>query len=91
MSVPSQEELWDESRDGTLIVTTSVDEQKSGLPIVRFLDTVTTAAAAVAGMPAVAGFPATSLDFPIRIGRDVFLTKNDANLTDDLHQDLRDV
>jgi hypothetical protein len=29
--------------------------------------------------------------FPVRIGQDLFLNKADGSLTDDLHQNLRDV
>jgi hypothetical protein len=77
------ETLIDATRDGSTLVTTSVDEQKTGLPVVRFLKTVTTFEDAAEGM--------SDLQFPIRIGRDAFLRKTSGNLTDDLHQELRDV
>jgi len=88
MSVPSEEVLVTETRDATtagLLVTTALDQDRSGLPIVRELRPVTTLEEAVEGI--------TGLNFPVRMPgiRDVFLEKSDANLEDDLHQDLRDV
>lgn len=83
MSVPGSENLVDETRDNTVLVTTALDENRDGLPIVRFLKPVVTLEDAAEGI--------SDLQFPVRIGRDVFLKKNAANLTDDLHAELRAV
>ena len=87
MSVPSEETLdatWRATDADDDIVTTALLEGRgSGLPVVRGLAPVTTLAEAVAAVP--------DLDFPVRIGQDVFLNKADGFETDDLHQDLRDV
>ena len=74
--------------DDDAIVTTALlgarlDGEDSGLPVVRFLKPVVTLAAAVAGIP--------HLAMPLRLGRDVFLFKQDAYNTDDIQQDLRNV
>lgn len=66
------------------IVTTALTEGRgTGLPVVRGLKEVTTLAEAVASI--------SDLDFPVQIGQDKFLQKADASVTDDLHQNLRDV
>jgi len=83
MSVPGREFLVDETRDNTVLVTTALDENRDGLPVVRFLSPVVTLKAAVDGI--------ADLAFPKRIGRDVFLLKDSTHLTDDLHADLRSV
>lgn len=83
MSVPGSENLVDETRDNTVLVTTALDENRDGLPVVRFLKAVVTLEDAAEGI--------SDLQFPKRIGRDVFLMKNAANLTDDLHAELRAV
>lgn len=88
MSVPSEEVLVTETRDPAtedLIVTTALDQDRTGLPVVRGLKPVVSLAEAVEGI--------SGLNFPIRMPghRDVFLEKSDASKTDDLHQDLRDV
>ena len=83
MSVPGEEVLVDETRDGSSdLVTTSVDDNRRGLPVVVFLKTAKTAVDAVSGI--------SGLAFPIRIGRDLFLEKTLANIEDDLHENLRD-
>jgi hypothetical protein len=58
----------------------------TGLPVVRTFKTVTTAKNAVDN----ATFGA-NLAQMVRIGRDVFFHKINANLTDDLHAQLRGV
>ena len=78
MSVPSEEVLVTESRDA--VVT---DAFRNGHPVVRSLREVTTFEEAAEGI--------SGLNLPIRIGRDRFLENSDANVTNDLHQDLRDV
>jgi len=80
MSVPSQAVLG----TGTL-VTTAIDDNRQGLPVVVGLRPVTTLEEAAEGIEGLA--------FPIRLPghRDVFLGKADASVADDLHQDLRDV
>jgi hypothetical protein len=87
MSVPSEETLGLTVRvsdvDDDVVTTALLEGRGSGLPVVRGLAPVTTLAEAVAGV--------ADLDFPVRIGADVFLNKSDANVTDDLHQNLRDV
>ena len=87
MSVPSEETLgatWRASDVDDDVVTTALLEGRgTGLPVVRGLAPVTTLAEAVSAAP--------DLDFPVRIGADVFLQKADGFETDDLHQDLRDV
>jgi len=88
MSVPSEEVLVTETRDGStagLLVTTALDADRAGLPVVRELRPVTTFEEAAEGI--------SGLNFPIRMPgiRDVFLEKADAFVEDDLHQDLRDV
>lgn len=87
MSVPSEETLDLTVRaadlDDDIVTTALLEGRGSGLPVVRGLAPVVTLAEAVAGVP--------DLEFPVRIGQDVFLNKADGSLTDDLHQDLRDV
>lgn len=87
MSVPSEETLDLTVRvtdvDDDIVTTALLAGRGSGLPIVRGLAPVITLAEAVAGV--------ASLEFPVRIGQDVFLNKADGSLTDDLHQNLRDV
>ena len=87
MSIPSEETLDFTVRaadlDDDIVTTALLEGRGSGLPVVRGLAPVTTLAEAVAAM--------TNLDFPVRIGQDLFLNKADANVTDDLHQNLRDV
>ncbi len=85
MSVPSEETLDLTVRvtdvDDDIVTTALLEGRGSGLPVVRGLAPVTTLAEAVAGV--------ADLDFPVRIGQDVFLNKADANVADDLHSDLR--
>lgn len=86
MSVPSNEVLVTETRDAAtadLLVTTSLDLNRTGLPVVRGLKPVVSLADAVAGL--------TDMDFPVRMPghRDVFLQKSDAAVADDLHAELR--
>ncbi|MHA2231327.1 MAG: hypothetical protein ACXAB4_02435 [Candidatus Hodarchaeales archaeon] len=87
MSVPSEETLDLTVRvadpDDDIVTTALLEGRGSGLPVVRGLAPVTTLAEAVAGV--------ADLDFPVRIGQDLFLNKSDAAVTDDLHQNLRDV
>jgi hypothetical protein len=87
MSVPSEETLDMTYRatdvDDDVVTTALLEGRGSGLPVVRGLKPVTTLAEAVAGVP--------NLEFPVRIGQDVFLHKADGSETEDLHQDLRDV
>lgn len=90
-TVQKDETLISETRDnGTdiSVVTTALlgarlDEEDSGLPVVRFLKPVVTLAQAVAGI--------SHLAMPLRLGRDVFLFKQDAFNTEDIQQDLRNV
>jgi hypothetical protein len=92
MSVPGDEVLMDETREAlgageSAILNTSLTVGRTtGLPVVRHFKTVTTAKDAVDN----ATF-GTNLGVPKRIGRDVFFYKNDANLTADLHAQLRGV
>lgn len=87
MSVPSEETLDLTVRvadpDDDIVTTALLEGRGSGLPVVRGLAPVTTLVEAVAGV--------ADLDFPVRIGQDLFLNKSDAAVTDDLHQNLRDV
>lgn len=87
MSVPSEETLDLTVRvadvDDDVVTTALLEGRGSGLPVVRGLAPVTTLVEAVAGV--------ANLEFPVRIGQDVFLNKADGSLTEDLHQDLRDV
>lgn len=87
MSVPSNETLNLTVRsvdsDDDVVTTALLEGRGSGLPLVRGLKPVVTLAAAVAGI--------ANIDFPIRIGRDVFLTKADGFEADDLHAELRAV
>ena len=87
MSIPSEETLDFTVRaadlDDDIVTTALLEGRGSGLPVVRGLAPVTTLAEAVAAV--------SNLDFPVRIGQDLFLNKADANVTDDLHQNLRDV
>lgn len=87
MSIPSEETLDFTVRaadlDDDIVTTALLEGRGSGLPVVRGLAPVTTLAEAVAAV--------SNLDFPVRIGQDVFLNKADANVSDDLHQNLRDV
>jgi len=87
MSVPGRETLdltWRGTNLGSDVVTTSLTEGRgTGLPIVRGLKPVVTLPQAVTGI--------LDLDFPVVIGQDRFLNKADGAVTDDLHQDVRDV
>ena len=87
MSVPGEETLDLTIRatdaDADIVTTALLEGRGTGLPVVRGLAPVTTLAAAVAGVP--------NLDFPVRIGQDMFLEKADGSETEDLHQNLRDV
>jgi hypothetical protein len=84
MSVPSRETQILSTFDGDAnIVQTNLTSNRRGLPIVRYLRPVVpfeTAAENIAG-----------LNFPVVINGDKFLEKADANVRDDLHQDLRDL
>jgi hypothetical protein len=75
MSVPSREILVDETRD-----VVASDAFRFGHPVVRYLRPVTSL---------VTGLTVAGLDWPVRIGRDVFLNKDFAHRTEDLHGDLR--
>ena len=83
MSVPSRETQILSTFDGDAnIVQTNLTSNRRGLPIVRYLRPVVpfeTAAEGIAG-----------LNFPVVIGQDKFLEKSDANVADDLHENLRD-
>ena len=87
MSIPSEETLDFTVRaadlDDDIVTTALLEGRGSGLPVVRGLAPVTTLAEAVAAV--------SNLDFPVRIGQDLFLNKAVANVTYDLHQNLRDV
>ena len=87
MSVPGEETMDLTIRavdaDDDIVTTALLEGRATGLPVVRGLAPVTTLAAAVAGVP--------NLDFPVRIGQDLFLEKADGSETEDLHQNLRDV
>jgi hypothetical protein len=87
MSVPGEETLDLTVRaanaDNDIVTTALTAGRGTGLPIVRGLAPVTTLPEAVTGI--------LNLDFPVVIGQDRFLNKADANVTDDLHQNLRDV
>ena len=87
MSVPGEETLDLTVRvvdtDDDVVTTALLSGRGSGLPIVRGLGAVTTLQEAVTGI--------TGIDFPVRIGADVFIQKADASLSDDLHGDLRAV
>lgn len=93
MSVPGDETLMTETRETlasteSAILNTSMTEGRTqGLPIVRTFKTVTTAKDALDN----ATFNGDTLAPMVRIGRDVFFFKNDANNTDDLHAQLRGV
>lgn len=79
-------ETRDTDDDGvvtTALLGARLDGDDSGLPVVRFLKPVLTLGAAVAGL--------THLAMPLRLGRDVFLFKQDAYNTDDIQQELRNV
>lgn len=95
-TVEKGETLLSETRDTSDqdVVTTAllgarIDGITSGLPLVRFIKAAVTAAQAVSGIPS--GLPIPHLDMPLRLGRDIFLFKKAGFLTDDLHQDLRNV
>jgi hypothetical protein len=87
MSVPSEETLDLTIRvadtDDDVVTTALLDGRGSGLPVIRGLAPVLTFTAAVQGL--------TTMEFPIRVGGDVFLTKADGHLTEDLQQELRDL
>lgn len=85
MSVPSEEVQIDRTFDTTSdhVTTALAKAGNKGLPVVVFLREETTLAEAVSGV--------SDLGFPVRIGEDAFLEKQSTALTDDLHQDLRDV
>jgi hypothetical protein len=76
MSVPSREVLVSQTRDAFM-----TDAHRYGHPVVRFPVASTSLATAINGI--------TGLQFPIRIGRDVFLAKDQAHRTADLHANLR--
>lgn len=82
MSVPSRETQILSTFDGDAgIVQTNLTSNRRGLPIVRYIRPVVpfeTAAENIAG-----------LNFPVVIGQDKFLENSDANVRNDLHQDLR--
>lgn len=88
MSVPNRETQVFPERDGEVIVTTSVDCQKKGLPVTVKLRPVLSYEEAIAGLKG-SGVP--TIEFPVTIGQDRFVNKTPANATDDLHQELRDV
>jgi len=85
MMVPGEEVLVTETRDSNApILNTSLTlGRTSGLPVTRYVTVRPTLEAAAEGI--------TGLNFPVRIGQDAFLEKDDTNVADDLHQDLRDV
>lgn len=82
MSVPSRETQILSTFDGDAnIVQTNITSNRRGLPIVRYLRPVVpfqTAAENIAG-----------LNFPVVIGQDKFLEKDDTNVADDIQGDLR--
>jgi hypothetical protein len=92
MSVPGDETLMTETREtlgageSAILNTSLTVGRTTGLPVVRHFKTVTTAKDAVDN-----GTFGANLGVPKRIGRDWFFYKKDAFLTDDLHQQLRDV
>lgn len=82
MVVPGEEILVFENRDATF----KTGQFRFGFPVLVLPRTLGTLAAAVAGI--------ANLAFPVRLVgnvRDVFLEKTAGNLTDDLHQNLRDI
>lgn len=86
MSVPGEEtqilRTFDASSDPQVTTSLAVAGNKQ-LPVVVFLRAEVTLQDAVDGI--------TNLAFPVKIGGDRFLNKDSTSLTDDLHQDLRDV
>lgn len=85
MMVPGEEVLVTETRDAsTSVLDTSLTiGRSSGLPIVRYTTARPSLEAAAEGI--------TGLHFPVRIGQDAFLEKDNTNVADDLHGDLRAV
>lgn len=83
MSVPNLEGRTTlATRDATVTTDTSIGG-RSGLPIVRYERDLTSLSDAVTNI--------TGLNFPVKIGQDSFLENADANVADDLHENLRDV
>jgi hypothetical protein len=77
MSVPSREVLVTQTRDAF-----NTDAHRYGHSVVRYLAPVT---------PLATGMTMVGLQWPLRIGRDVFLMKDYAHRTDDLQGNLRTV
>jgi hypothetical protein len=77
VSVPAREVLVQETRNASLS-----DAFRFGHPVVRHLRSVCTLDDVTSGV--------SGLEFPTRIGRDVFLAKDENNLADDLHQEVRE-
>lgn len=67
----------------TVLNTSLIIGRSHGLPIVRYTQAPPSLEEAAEGI--------SGLNFPVKIGQDSFLEKSDANVADDLHQDLRDV
>lgn len=65
------------------VVTTALTSDRRGLPIVRYLRPAVPFATAAENI--------SGLNFPVVVSGDSFLEKSSANVTDDLHQNLRDV
>jgi len=82
MAVPSREIMVYETRDDTHVTGAF----RYGFPVVVQRRDKTELATAINGI--------SGLNFPVRFPgyqRDVFLEKDDANVADDIQQDLRDV
>lgn len=75
MSVPSREVLVSQTRDSF-----DTDAHQFGHPVVRYALPATSLAT---------GLTMSGLQWPIRIGRDVFLAKDQVHRAEDLHGDLR--
>lgn len=94
MVIPAEEDFTTVTRNGSLPVgtDTSLGAKGEGLPRVR-LPRTRKPLGNYDGSTSVApsGMNVADIDFPVRIGQDVFLQKAAGSETDDLHQDLRDV
>lgn len=77
MSVPSREVLVSQTRDAF-----NTDAHRYGHPVVRFALPATTLAT---------GMTMNGLQWPVRIGRDVFLVKDQVHRTEDIQGNLRTV
>jgi len=85
MSVPADETLDTVIRitdvDSDIVTTAIIEGRGSGLPVVRGLKSVLSLEEAIVAI--------SHLAFPIVIGQDKFLNKQDGYETEDLHADLR--